>query len=130
MGRVIKATTASLLASEADAPETRTAVIELACAMAERIVQTVVRRDPLVLNKIFAAALTAARAFEEATVRVHPEDRNVSDIDTAAEALGFEIETDEQVGRGGCVIAGRLGVVDATVPTLLDALKSVLKGTP
>ncbi len=131
MGRVIKATAASRLASK-DVPvpkDTRSAVIELASAMAARIVHAEVERNPAVLDTMFASALASARGLQRATVKVHPADRTLSTVDAAAGALGFAVETDEGVGRGGCRIEGPAGTVDATIQTLIDAMAHVLEGT-
>ena len=107
--------------------EMRAAVIELAAAMAERIVHAEIERDPQLLNKMFASTLASAVGLEGATVTVHSEDRAVSEIDAAAQTLGFSVETDDTSARGSLRVCGAFGTVDATVSTLVNAMKQVLK---
>lgn len=129
MGRVIKArATTRLTDDDAFTLPVRAAVMELAVAMAKRIVGDEVKNNPRILEKIFAGALAAARGLEGATVLVHPSDRSESNIDEAATALGFTVRTEPCLLRGGCKIVGRYGEIDATVETITEAFKTVLEG--
>jgi flagellar biosynthesis/type III secretory pathway protein FliH len=62
------------------------------------------------------------------TLRVHPDDRERSDIDRIAGARGFDVVEDGGVGRGGCVLEAQGVTVDASIEALLHALRSAAGG--
>jgi flagellar biosynthesis/type III secretory pathway protein FliH len=129
VGRVIKsAETPIEVTTPAEMPmPLKASVIELAVAMAKRIVEVEIQDNPAVLDKVFARALLFARGMEAAEVRVHPTDRAAFDVDGAAATYGFTVLSDESVGRAGCRIVGRYGEIDASIETLMDAFQTALE---
>jgi flagellar biosynthesis/type III secretory pathway protein FliH len=114
-------------AAERIAETARDQVVDLAVAMARRIIRREVELDGRVLGDIYQQALAAARGLERATVRVHPEDRAACPIDEAAASLGFECLDDAEVGRGGCVVMAGAQQVDASIETLLGCFEKAMK---
>jgi flagellar biosynthesis/type III secretory pathway protein FliH len=106
----------------------KSAIIESAILMAKRIVEAEIDRNPALLERIFVRSLLVARSLTTAEVRVHPLDRAAFDIDALAHERGFLVESDDEVGRGGCRIVASAGEVDASIETLFDAFRASLKG--
>ena len=128
MGRVIKAAP-PLLVIKSDLPRVAmsTEIIAVAVEMAKRIVADEIDETPSRLGIIYARALRSAQGLDRAKVYVHPSDRTVFDIDNAASAIGFTVDEDESVGRGGCRIVGRLGEVDASIDAITKSFLETMK---
>lgn len=109
-------------------------LVKLAIAIAEKIVKHEVRAPgaAAVENVRHAVELTANR--QVVRILVHPEDfktveshlpglkREFTDI------LDIAVEGSETVGRGGCIVSTREGLVDATIAAQLEELERGLLG--
>jgi flagellar assembly protein FliH len=148
MGRVIKANTiatkptpigvaaekakAELVAARVSLGRIREAargdIVDLAVAIAEKVIGQSVVMNPALLDEIYRDAVSLMPDNEPVRLAVHPTDRPGSRVDKMAEKLGIELIEDPAVGRAGCrVTAGDLEV-DATLNTVLEALTRALKG--
>ncbi|MBK7405779.1 MAG: hypothetical protein IPJ41_14455 [Phycisphaerales bacterium] len=109
--------------------ESRRAVVELAAAIAERVVHRSIELDPTIVENQLRELLTYVAAPSTLVVTVHPDDEPL-----AAEALprmrerlvgGVHVKlvASAEVSRGSCA-ARTLGgaTIDATVETQLDRL--------
>jgi flagellar assembly protein FliH len=107
----------------------RDRIIELAAAMARRIVGESVSTDPVLVDRVYEKALAEIGELVPVTIRVHPDDRAVSRVDELAAARGAEVVEDAAVGRAGCRVEAGGVVIDATVEAALAALRSEMTGT-
>lgn len=108
-------------------------VVELALALAEKVVRKISEEDRDLVRRTAEAALERAVDRQEVTLRVHPEDVTVLEhyrleLLTRFEDLRtFKIEKDRRVDRGGVWIETQSGLVDARIRNQLDEiLASVL----
>jgi flagellar biosynthesis/type III secretory pathway protein FliH len=107
-------------------------LVELAFAVASRVLAHAVERDPVAAVEVAARALEAARHRIDVTLRVHPEDlvaiREAEEALEAglARARRFQLVADPSVGRGGAVVETEAGTVDARLDRQLAALREAL----
>lgn len=132
LGRAGQGAVAQALAVRAEAADlTRVArerIVELAIAMARRIVGEVVSVDPGLLDRMYERSLAEVGELVPVSIRLHPDDRAVSQIDELARGLGIEVKDDPAIGRAGCRVVAAGVVVDATLDAALAALRAELKG--
>ena len=122
----------AVLTADRIAARTRPQLVDLAFAVAARVLAHAVERDPAAVAEVAARALESARHRAEVTLRVHPED--LAAIRAAEGALEaglsrarhFELVADPSVGRGGAVVETEAGTVDARLDRQLAALREAL----
>jgi len=121
-----------LLASARSAA--KDAALVLARKMAEKIVGRAVELDPAVMGEIAGQALAASRARDGLVVlRVHPDDlaaveqTRPSWRERLAKAIDVRVQSDDKVGRYGCIVETSVGRLDARLQTQLDALERALR---
>jgi len=109
-------------------------IIEIALAVAGRILACQIEENPMVVLPIVKKALEKVRDQEQIVLRV-----GVDDYDVVVEAkqdfqnvVGREqaltIAIDRTIERGSCVIDTSYGLVDAKIDTQFDAIKEALRG--
>lgn len=104
-------------------------LVELAFAVARRVLDGVAQRDRQVVVEVAARALEAVRQRKELTLRVHPDDAGAvrEGEPRLRERLAGEpwiaIVEDPSVGQGGVVVETEAGTVDARLATQLEALR-------
>ncbi|MFA9478647.1 FliH/SctL family protein [Phycisphaerales bacterium AB-hyl4] len=115
--------------------DSRQAVLAFALRVAEKLVHRVVEVDEEVVVKQLAKALTYVLHANEVTVTVHPDDRPTLEaavpklLSTFDQLEHIKLVDDEAVGRGGCVVRGGQGRVDATIDTQLQrVVDAILPG--
>lgn len=116
---------------EAAFAEAERDVLRLAVKLAEKIIGREIERDDAALADLVSAALRHARQQEALTVRVNPADlprvREHRDrLDPSGRARFIDLVPDPRVGRGGCIIEGESGTVDARLDTQLRVLERAL----
>jgi flagellar biosynthesis/type III secretory pathway protein FliH len=108
-------------------------LVDLAFAIAERVVSTAAVRDRAVAVEAAARAVDASRARGRMTLRVHPDDL-VAVAEAPGQRLlhgrGLRLVADESVGRGGAVLETDAGAIDARLGTQLAALRRALEDGP
>lgn len=88
-----------------------------------------------VIAQTLEDALVQAIADEEFIVTIHPDDLNtVENIKTdligkVRELKRLVIQTDREIGRGGCLVESKSCSVDATIATRLDSARDFLENT-
>jgi len=110
--------------------KTERQVVQLALAIARRIVHREVRLDRELLETMGRVALDRLGAVSTATIRLHPDDyaavtRGASE--GAAES-GTTIVADPLVRRGGCVVESDFGVIDVSVDSQIQEMATALLG--
>lgn len=107
--------------------------VELAIAIAEKIVGATFELDPSRVCDVVAGALRRAVARDHVVLEVNPDDLEVvrrSAEDVAARLGGvhqIEVVAERRVGRGGCIVRTGSGEVDARIATQLDRAAEVLR---
>ena len=98
-------------------------LVRLAITIARRIVAAEIRQDRRVIERTVKAALEDLACEGELRVRVHPDDRQVAQdiLETDETLLGrlsnLRVIGDSSIERGGCIVEGDHGIVDAEIPT-------------
>ena len=107
--------------------------INLALAIAEKIVGHEVATNKNVVLNVVKEALKGVVDSERIKIRISPSDfKVIKDADLQfskyidnVEAVSFE--KDEAIGNGGCVIETNLGEIDARIEKQLEAVEQALK---
>jgi flagellar assembly protein FliH len=106
--------------------------VELAVAMAERVVAGTIAAEPARLLDIVRGALRTIVEREHVTVLVHPDDLDLmrSGIADVVGSLGgiehVEVQEERRVGRGGAILRTSFGEVDARVGTKLARVRDAM----
>ena len=97
--------------------QTERQMIELALAMAKRIVRREIALDEEFALALARVALDRLGDSIEATIRLHPDDHAIAVSRDLAESRNSHVSivADGAVARGGCVVESDLGVIDASV---------------
>jgi len=107
-------------------------LIDLAVAIARRILRDQVELDPTVVQRAVREALEEASRAQEIEVRVNPRDLPATQAatDTLFEVLGsvrgLTVVPDPQVAPGGVVLHTDVGIVDGQIETQLTEVRAAL----
>lgn len=116
--------------------QARSAVLDLALALAEKIVHRTVHVDRGVVVDQVAAAMNCLLRPMDVTVRIHPADREILQEAMPGLLAQFpqfrhvHLLEDAAVGRGGCVLTHGQGQIDARVQTQLSRIAELLLPEP
>jgi flagellar biosynthesis/type III secretory pathway protein FliH len=111
-------------------------VVDLALAVAERILGAEVARDPEVTLRTVKTALMSLPAPDHVVVRVHPAAAELLQAhrqalqDVAPDRPGLRVTGDPAVAPGGCVVETPHSVVDATFSAQLGEARRRLLEIP
>ncbi len=106
-------------------------VLDLAIAVATRIVRREVEVDRDLVTRVIGDALRRASPLEEVVVRVNPTDyariKSVPGLETSlGEIRHLVLVEDRRVTTGGCLIETTSGAIDARVETQLEEIERAL----
>jgi len=101
-------------------------ILALAVRMAEAVIQTQVAFDESVLKASLKLALARVAPSSVVKVRVNPKDLAAAEKLAALSAQGIELEADDSVGVGGCVLDTQLGGVFSTIEHRWEAARRML----
>jgi flagellar assembly protein FliH len=107
-------------------------LLELACAIAERILQGHIERHADYILPIIKAALQEVQGLHQVEVRVHPDDYNTvyqskqTLLNNLPGQNQLAIIPDLGVSKGGCVIHTAYGSVDARIDSQLQEIRRIL----
>jgi len=104
--------------------------VELARAMAERLIGETIALDPAKIVSMARQTLTAARQARQIVVRAHPADAETLHAhlpSLALEQAAIEIHADETRTRGSLLLETDLGILDADLTIQLDRLARSLR---
>lgn len=104
-------------------------IIELAVAIARKVVHRELSLDPSLLLAMARVALDRLADTTGATVRLHPQDY-ASAVQHGVGALpgGVKLVADQSIPRGGCTVQSDAGMIDLTADLQLDEAARVLIG--
>ena len=110
--------------------QTEAQLVELALAVARRIVHREVALDRNLLIAIVRVALDRLGESAHVTVRLHPEEFEATGAARVAEFTGTDITfvPDARVGRGGCRVESDMGMLDAGVDAQIQEIARALLG--
>jgi len=110
--------------------QTETQMVELALAVARRVVLREVTLDRNLLMAIVRVALDRLGESARVTVRLHPEEFEATGAARVAEFTGTDVSfvPDARVGRGGCRVESDMGLLDAGVDAQIQEIARALLG--
>lgn len=110
--------------------QTETQIVELALAVARRIVLREVSLDRNLLIAIVRVALDRLGESARVTVRLHPDEYEATGAARVAEFAGTDVAfvPDARVGRGGCRVESDMGMLDAGVDAQIQEIARALLG--
>ena len=110
--------------------QTETQMVELALAVARRVVHREVTLDRNLLIAIVRVALDRLGESARVTVRLHPEEFEATGAARVAEFTGTDVSfvPDARVGRGGCRVESDMGLLDAGVDAQIQEIARALLG--
>jgi flagellum-specific ATP synthase len=107
--------------------------VDIAMAMAERIVKNEIRRHPAISKRILSQALAIVAGQDHIKIRIHPHDEEhvrsiIGDESGESQFSGkVEIVGDSNLQKGGCLIETDFGVVDARIDQQLAGISGDLR---
>src|SRR5688572_29150350 len=110
--------------------QTERQMVQLALAVARRIVHREVSLDQDLLIAMARVALERLGDNARATVRLHPDDYHATGAARVGQALGTNVTVlaDPKVERGGCRVESDLGTLDAGVDAQIQEIARALLG--
>jgi flagellar biosynthesis/type III secretory pathway protein FliH len=109
-----------------------TVVVQLAMAVARKIVGEAVSIDPTAVLQSAREAIRSARGEQKLRLRVRPEDESIMrqqtiELKRANSEIGeIQVIADESITLGGCIVESSLGTIDAQFSTQLQSLERAL----
>jgi flagellar biosynthesis/type III secretory pathway protein FliH len=108
--------------------------VELALALAEKIVGAALDVRPELVVEIVTGALRRSVERDRLVVEVNPDDVELvrASVTEAADRLGvgrLEVVAERRVARGGCVVRTSEGEIDARISEQLDRAGELLRDT-
>jgi flagellar assembly protein FliH len=112
-----------------------TVVVQLAMAVARKIVGETANIDPTAVLQSAREAIRSARGQQKLRLRVRPEDESIMlqqtiELKRSNSEIGeIQIVADESITLGGCIVESPLGTIDAQFSTQLQSLeRAILRG--
>jgi flagellar assembly protein FliH len=104
--------------------------VELAIALAGKVLGAAVAADPSLVCEVVAGALRRITDHDGIVIEVHPDDLEV--VAAWIEAgksprVSIDVRAERRVGRGGCIVRTSEGEIDARLPEQLAAAEDVLR---
>ncbi|MGE0813527.1 MAG: FliH/SctL family protein [Vicinamibacterales bacterium] len=106
-------------------------VVELALAIAKKVLQRELALDGDLVWAMARVALDRLADVTTASIRLHPDDYAAAMAGRGASALtthGVQVVADPTVGRGGCIVQSDAGAVDVGLTAQIDELTEALLG--
>jgi flagellar assembly protein FliH len=105
--------------------------IELALALAEKVLGAALAADPALVCEVVAGALRRITDHDGIVIELNPEDVDL--VATWIDASGkharvsIDVRAERRVGRGGCIVRTSEGDVDARLPEQLASAEELLR---
>lgn len=112
--------------------KTERQVVQLAIAMAKRIVHREITLDPELLSAMARVALDRLGDAASATIRLHPDDYAATagaNGDARTESSVVRVVADPVVRRGGCLVQSQFGLIDVSADAQIQELATALLGS-
>lgn len=110
--------------------QTERQMVELALAVARRVVHREVTLDPDLLIAMARVALDRLGEAAQITVRLNPDDFQATGAARAAQltASNVKVVADGRIPRGGCRVESTMGVLDAGIDAQIHEIAQALLG--
>jgi flagellar assembly protein FliH len=110
--------------------QTEAQIVELALAVARRVLHREIALDRNLLIAIARVALDRLGECAQVTVRLHPEEYEATGAARVAEFSGSNVTfvSDARIARGGCRIESEMGLLDAGVDAQIQEIARALLG--
>jgi flagellar assembly protein FliH len=110
--------------------DTQAQMVQLALALAKRVVQRELSLDPDLVAALAHVAVQRLGEQVAATIRLHPEDYAtvLSHRGEQWEGAQVTLVPDAAVQRGGCIVESEFGIIDATIDAQFAELSRALLG--
>ena len=110
--------------------QTERQMVQLALAIAKRVVQREVSLDADLLVAMARVALERLGETAQVKIRLHPDDYEAAGAARVAQLSGSNVMilADAHLGRGGCRIESDMGIMDAGVEAQLQEIARTLLG--
>ena len=110
-------------------------LVELALAIAEKIIGQAISADEQIVASVLERAKTEAVHAKHIRIWLHPDDWKLLD-ETRPELLNggipggrtIEVVGSLEISRGGCRLETEMGIIDATIPTQIEEVRRQLLG--
>jgi len=108
------------------------AAVHVAAAIAARVIRGEISRQPEIPLRLVREALELAAGEAELRIHLNPEDHQAlkGQVDELVQELAplarVEIAADANVGRGGCRVETRFGVIDERIESQLKRIEEEL----
>ena len=104
--------------------------VELAFALAEKVLGAAFGADPALVCEVVAGALRRITDHDGIVIEVHPDDLEV--VAAWIEAgksprVSIDVREERRVGRGGCIVRTAEGEIDARLPEQLAVAEDLLR---
>lgn len=112
--------------------KTERQVVQLAIAMAKRIVHREISLDPELLSAMARVALDRLGDAASATIRLHPDDYAATagvNSDARTDSSVVRVVADPVVRRGGCLVQSEFGLIDVSADAQIQELATALLGS-
>jgi flagellar assembly protein FliH len=110
--------------------QTERQMVQLALAVARRVIHREVSIDPDLLIAMARVALERLGETAQVKIRLHPEDYQAAGAERVAQQAGSNVTVvaDAHLSRGGCRIESDMGMLDAGVDAQLHEIARALLG--
>lgn len=111
--------------------ESEEAVLRLVCAISSRIVGKVAEIKEDLIGEVVRNAVSRLAERQRIVIRVNPQDAEVlkrQDQSWLASYDAVEIRPDPRIKRGGCLVEGEFGIVDAELDRQIEVIEKALIG--
>lgn len=109
--------------------KTERQVVELAIAMARRIVHREITLDRELLTAMARVALDRLGENANATIRLHPDDYAATAGSQEQGTGVVRVVADPMVRRGGCMVHSEFGLIDVSADAQIQELATALLGS-
>lgn len=110
--------------------QTERQMVQLAMAIARRVIQREVTLDPDLLIAMARVAMERLGETAQVKIRLHPDDYEAAGAARVAQLAGSNVMilADAHLSRGGCRIESDMGILDAGVNAQLQEIARALLG--
>jgi flagellar assembly protein FliH len=117
------------------APTVEQRAVDLALALAEKILSTALEVDPSLVGSVAAGALRRVVSRDRIMLQVNPEDVGLvqaalaADTNELSASRRIEVCAERRVPRGGCIVRTVEGEIDARIEQQLERAAALLRET-
>jgi len=110
-------------------------LMRLSIAIAEKVIQTQIEKQPSVFRHILEEALQKVTDKDHVLIKVNPKDltfvKSYKDVyqKELSDFKRLDIQEDSAINKGGCIIETKLGFIDSSINTKIELITQALEKT-